>query len=122
MVGGTSSGKSDYTTYGTIHWWNESLATPAWNHVGDSTSLTNRLADSFHIFGIEWNASAIKWYLDGQLFTMQPITDSDRSEFVAKPYFLLLNLAVGGNWPGAPDSSTVLPQTLTVDWVRVYQQ
>jgi beta-glucanase (GH16 family) len=119
MVGGTQAGKSDYASYGTIHWFNEKIADH--DSKGDKAVSSGRLADAFHIYGVEWNSQSITWYLDGQLFASQLLTDSDRSE-LKQPFFILLNLAVGGDWPGSPDGTSVFPQTMAVDWVRVYQQ
>ena len=115
MIGG--SGREN-TTHGTIHFSNGSG-----NHqyVGDSTTLgSGTLADAFHTYSIEWDSSSIKWFLDGVQFASQQITTSDRTEF-HNEFFILLNVAVGGNWPGYPDGSTQFPQQMQVDYVRVYQ-
>lgn len=76
----------------------------------------------FHTFAIDWEPNSIKWEVDG--FTYFIVTKSDLpggAEWVFDhPYFILLNLAVGGNWPGSPDETTVFPQTMLVDHVRVY--
>lgn len=120
MIGGTQNSK-DNTTYGTIHFWDDSLAEPKGNHLGGSKTLANPLGDGFHVFGIEWRADHIYWYLDGQYYYGQSLSPSYLSE-LKMPFFILFNLAVGGDWPGSPDSSTVFPQQLAVDWVRVYQQ
>ena len=79
-------------------------------------------SDDFHIFAIEWETQEIRWYVDGQqFFSVKPEEVNGKWVF-DHPYFLLLNLAVGGRWPGYPDGSTVFPQTLQVDYVRVYQK
>ncbi len=119
MVGGTEPGKSDRVTHGTIHYAN---ALGNWAHTGGSTGLLEPavFADDYHLFGIEWNAASIKWYLDGVLFHQENISGEERAE-LRNEYFILFNLAVGGNWPGAPGAATVFPQRLLVDWVRVYQ-
>jgi beta-glucanase (GH16 family) len=70
---------------------------------------------------VEWNANSISWYLDGTLFATESICAAERSEFQSG-FFILLNLAVGGNWPGSPTAATVFPQQLKVDWVRVWQK
>jgi beta-glucanase (GH16 family) len=79
-------------------------------------------ADDFHVFAVEWEAGEIRWYCDGIHFhTARP--DLVKGEWVfERPFFVLLNLAVGGYWPGYPDDSTVLPQRMLVDWVRVYRR
>ena len=82
-----------------------------------------RLADDFHTYAIEWEPTEIRWYFDGtQYFSVTPADVPAGSEWVFnKPFFIILNVAVGGNWPGYPDGSTVFPQLMTVDYVRVYQ-
>ena len=81
-------------------------------------------ADDFHIFTIEWEAQAIRWYVDGVLFQTRTAADlPGGSRWVFDhPFFLLLNVAVGGNWPGNPDAATAFPQEMAVDWVRVYRR
>ncbi len=79
-------------------------------------------ADDFHIYAIEWTTNQIKWFVDGlQYFSVTPASLPSGATWVyTQPQFLLLNLAVGGTWPGNPDGTTVFPQRLTVDYVRVY--
>lgn len=83
-----------------------------------------RFADGFHVFAVEWEPTAIRFYVDDHLYTT--LTPSDlpqRAKWVYDhPFFLLLNVAVGGGWPGSPDASTVFPQTMLVDYVRVYDR
>src|SRR5580700_7783059 len=80
-------------------------------------------ADAFHTFAIEWEKGTIRFYVDEQLYetqTLSSVPAGDTWEF-DHPFFLLINVAVGGQWPGSPDSTTTFPQTLKVDWVRAYQ-
>jgi beta-glucanase (GH16 family) len=80
--------------------------------------------DDFHTFAIEWERHEIRWYVDGELYATQSEWFSTGGPYPAPfdaDFHLLLNLAVGGNFPGAPNSSTSFPQELVVDWVRVYQ-
>lgn len=80
-----------------------------------------QLADDFHVYAIEWDANRIRWFIDGQpYFSITPGQLPGPWVFNS-PQFLLLNVAVGGNWPGSPDASTVFPQRMTVDYVRVYR-
>jgi len=81
-------------------------------------------SDAFHVFAVEWEAGTIRWYVDGQqYFAASPADVQGRGDWAFDhPFFLLLNLAVGGSWPGAPDAATKLPQSLAVDYVRVYQR
>jgi beta-glucanase (GH16 family) len=81
-----------------------------------------KLGDGFHTYAVDWSASAIKFYVDDNLYeTQTPATATGRDWEFDQPFFIILNVAVGGNFPGAPTSSTTFPQTMKVDWVRVYQ-
>jgi len=103
--------------YGTIHWdsggyVSYGAAAPAMNSFG-----------SYHSYAVEWTPSAITWLLDGTNVGAANILNSiNGTDEFHRPFFLILNLAVGGNWPGSPDGSTVFPANLNVDYVRVYQQ
>lgn len=79
-------------------------------------------ADDFHVFAVEWTTNQIKWFMDGlQYFSITPARLPGGTNWVfTQPQFLLMNVAVGGNWPGYPDGTTVLPQRMLVDYVRVY--
>jgi beta-glucanase (GH16 family) len=83
-----------------------------------------RFADDFHVFTVEWNADSVSFYVDNDLYVRRTRADLKPGwKWVFdKPFFLILNLAVGGDWPGNPDSSTVFPQSMLVDYVRVYQR
>ncbi len=82
------------------------------------------LNTAFHVYAIEWTSTSIQWFIDGQLYsTYGPGDLPPGTRWVFDhPFFLLLNLAVGGNWVGSPDATTVFPQTMLVDYVRVYAQ
>lgn len=82
---------------------------------------TGKYADDYHTFSIEWDETSIKWFIDGNQFHSEGITTAEKSEFHGTFYFLL-NVAVGGDWPGSPDASTVFPQRMYVDYVRVYER
>lgn len=94
------------------------------NGIGGSITLGGgtAFADDFHVFAVEWETNRIRWFMDGQqYFTATPASLPGGSQWVfTQPQFILLNLAVGGNWPGSPNASTVFPQRLTVDYARVY--
>ncbi|MGE5395639.1 MAG: family 16 glycosylhydrolase [Candidatus Saccharibacteria bacterium] len=98
---------------GTIHWDNNGHAS-----YGKTTACDVK---KYHVYGIEWDTKAIKWFVDGIKYGEASIANNINStdEFHA-PFFILLNLAVGGNWPGNPDGTTVFPDTMFVDYVRVY--
>ena len=82
---------------------------------------TGRFADQFHVFEIEWDQNTIAWKVDGRQYAVADISSPGESEF-HQPFYILLNLAVGGTWAGRPDGTTVFPQYMYVDWVRVYQR
>ncbi|WP_440081382.1 ricin-type beta-trefoil lectin domain protein [Streptosporangium sp. LJ11] len=78
-------------------------------------------ADAFHTFTVDWEPGAVTWYVDGVQYSRKTPADTRGNPWVYDhPFFMILNLAVGGNWPGSPDASTTFPQQLTVDYVRVY--
>lgn len=81
-----------------------------------------RYADDFHVFAVDWEPGEIRWYRDGLHYhTARP--GMVRGDWVFEhPFFVLLNLAVGGYWPGYPDASTSFPQRMLVDYVRVYRR
>jgi len=81
-------------------------------------------ADDFHVFAVEWEPNAIRFYVDDQLYVTRTRSDlrPGWKWVFDHPFFLLLNVAVGGDWPGNPDATTVFPQTMLVDYVRVYQR
>ena len=77
-------------------------------------------ADGFHVFEIEWDSARIVWKVDGQAYASADLAGASRSAF-HEEFFILLNLAIGGTWAGAPDATTGFPQRMEVDWVRVYE-
>jgi beta-glucanase (GH16 family) len=114
MIGGTDR---DNVIHGTAHWDNNGSHA----QYGRPYSLSSGIyADTFHVFSVEWTPKTMKWYMDGNLYNTIDITPSGLSEF-HHPFFIILNLAVGGNWPGNPDASTVFPQRLEADYIRVYR-
>ena len=101
--------------HGTIH-----TGLP-WNFIGESYTLpSSTFADSFHVFSIEWAPNTIRWYVDDILY--HEVNSDILQPWVPfqEDFYLIFNIAVGGNWPGFPDATTVFPQTMEVDYVRVY--
>ena len=94
------------------------------NGIGGTYTLPGGAAypDDFHVFAAEWETNRIRWFVDGQpYFTVTSTNLPPGANWVfAQPQFILLNLAVGGNWPGNPNGTTEFPQRLTVDYVRVF--
>ena len=94
------------------------------NGVGASHQLASGadFADNFHVFAVEWQEDEIRWFVDGQMFSRLTPADVPAAWAFNRPFFLMLNLAVGGKWPGSPDDTTRFPQAMTIDYVRVYQR
>jgi beta-glucanase (GH16 family) len=91
------------------------------NGIGAAYTIETDFADDFHVFAIDWDPDAIRWYVDGELVNILTPNDlNGRSWVYDHDFFLLLNVAVGGEWPGFPDETTEFPQTMLVDYVRVY--
>jgi beta-glucanase (GH16 family) len=82
-----------------------------------------KLSDDFHVFAIEWEANAVRWYVDGTLFSTKTPTDIMGNTWVFDHgFFIILNLAVGGDWPGNPNATTVFPQKMLIDYIHVCQK
>ena len=83
-----------------------------------------RFSEEFHVFAIEWEPQAIRFYVDGDLYATKAPGDLPAGTrwVFDRPFFILLNLAVGGNLPGSPDRSTIFPERMLVDYVRVYSR
>jgi beta-glucanase (GH16 family) len=115
-------GKEPANVYGTIHGPGYSGA----SSLGGKYSLPvgAKLHEDFHVYAVEWEPGTIRWYFDGALFHTRSSADLPAgSKWVFDhPFHILLNLAVGGNWPGYPDATTRFPQFLTVDYVRVFER
>lgn len=117
------------TIHGTIHY---GAGWPNNQHSGMAYRLpAGKFSDAFHVFTLEWEEGEIRWYVDGELYVRQNSWHTN-GRYNDTPYpfpapfdqrfHMLINLAVGGNWPKPPDETTVFPQTLEVDYVRVYQR
>ena len=95
------------------------------NSLSKSYSLTNSRFDTdFHVFGVEWTEKHINWYVDDVLYSQitRAKVEEEGGEWVFdNDFFMILNIAVGGNLPGNPDANTIFPQRMIVDYVRVYQ-
>jgi beta-glucanase (GH16 family) len=115
-----SLGNDPFTLYGSIH--GPQRGSASGYHLTTPHRAAASLASAFHTYGVDWGPGAIVFTLDGVPYaTRTPASLSTGERWVFnKPFFLLLNLAVGGTWPGAPDASTLFPATMLVDWVRVY--
>ena len=117
MIGGSNENR-DRTVHGTVHWDNGGN----YANYGGSTKLNFGIFnDEFHVFSIVWDRQKIIWLLDGVQYHVIDITPGGLEEF-HKPFFFIFNVAVGGRWPGSPDGTTIFPQQMTVDYIRVFQK
>jgi beta-glucanase (GH16 family) len=107
---------TDSLIYGTMHWSNG----------GQAASYGLNLASSpgqYHIYAVEWDANSIRWYVDNSLYCTGNIANNINStDAFHKPFFIILNLAVAGDWPGQTVDLNKLPASMYVDYVRVYKQ
>ena len=127
LVGGTQCGDcGDNHVFGTIWWQEGSLKS---NGAQGADLPAGIYADAYHVFGIEWDEERIAWFVDGRPLLRADdgrpiaagIAGSEQTE-LHQPFYLLLNLAIGGDWPHDPPASATFPQRMYVDWVRVYQR
>jgi beta-glucanase (GH16 family) len=105
---------NELMTHGAVHWYNNGHS-----YVGNGTNVD---PTQYHVYGVIWEENLIRWFVDGvqfYQFTIQAPNNSDDS--FRHPMFILLNMAIGGNWPGYPDATTPFPSSMLVDYVRVYQ-
>lgn len=115
-------GKEPSIAHGTLHGPGYSGGS------GISASYTlpdgRKLSDDFHTFAVEWEPNVIRFYVDGLLYKMRTPADlpPGTSWVFDHPFFIILNVAIGGTWPGNPDATTVFPQQMQVDYVRAYQR
>ena len=111
-------GKEPDIVYGTVHGPGYSGA----SGIGGGYTYTEALSNNYHVYAIEWEPDEIRWYIDDtQFFTLTVAMLEGDPWVFDHPFFLIMNVAVGGMWPGYPDETTVFPQTMSVDYVRVYQ-
>ena len=106
-------------SHGTAHWGNS--GDPS-THVGSSISLEEKYSEQFHVFTLVWEQNEIKWYMDETHFHTINLANMQGATYrFNAPFHLIFNVAVGGRWPGNPDASTVFPQKMEIDYVRVFQ-
>lgn len=114
---GSSNNSLEKIVHGTIHYDNGGH-----NSFGGSyTVTTGSLVTSYHVYSIIWDETYIRWYIDDIQYHQEEITSASRSEF-HQDFWFIMNVAVGGNWPGSPNETTVFPQRMKVDYIRVFQK
>jgi beta-glucanase (GH16 family) len=106
-------------THGAMHGPNYSGNTP----FAGTNYLNEQVNANYHVYAIEWNSTSVRWFVDGvQFYSVTKSQVQGYGNWVFDhPMFLILNVAVGGNWPGSPNGSSVFPQRMYVDYIRVYQ-
>lgn len=114
MVGGNGR---ENTVHGTVHWQNQGQHA---EFGGSKTRASGTYSDEFHVYSIIWTENQIRWLVNNEQYHAIDTSPDELDEF-RKPFFFIVNLAVGGNWPGSPNNSTTFPQHLIVDYIRVFQ-
>ncbi len=114
-------GKVANAVYSTIH-------APAYNGgggLGSPYTISGDFASDFHTYAVDWNATHMTFYVDGTAFFTLNKADVEAQHgpwvYDDHPFYIILNNAVGGDWPGAPDATSVFPNSMSIDYVRVYQ-
>jgi beta-glucanase (GH16 family) len=114
-------GRTPDTTYGTTH----GPGPGSYPGTGLSGAYNGGapMGNDFHVYATEWDASSVKFFVDGTLYwTVTPsMLPAGATWVFDHPYFLILNFAVGGSWPGSPNGTAGFPQSMIVDYVRVYR-
>ncbi len=114
-------GKLPLVNYGSIHGPGASGEAS----LSGEYDAASKLSDDFHVYALEWEPGVMRFYVDSTLFESHKTADFAASSswvFDQQPMFLIMNVAVGGLWPGSPDSTTAFPQQMLVDYVRVYKR
>lgn len=106
------------TTMCTMHWWDDETETH--NSYGTTYTLSEPLSEDYHVYEVEWDEQRIVGKIDDIIYFTKVIDPITMNEFLQN-FFLIFNVAVGGNLGGVPTSSTTWPQQMFVDWVRIYQ-
>jgi beta-glucanase (GH16 family) len=114
-------GKEPKTLYGTLHWGNKGASSTSSSGKTMVTDAT--MGDKFHVYTIIWDDKEITWFLDDVAFHKVTRTQVNANVYpFDSPFFLFMNVAIGGNWPGNPDGTTTFPQRMFVDYVRVFKK
>lgn len=119
-------GNEPHTTSGAIHFWMEGCegnSVECRKFFVEEFTQEENLSEAFHTYALEWTNEALIWYLNDQEFQRMPFSEIE-AEFnpFTGPFYIILNLAVGGDFLPNPDESTPFPQAFIVDYVRVYQK
>ena len=99
---------TDSLIHGSLHW-----------NGGNTSQATLSTPSAYHVYAVEWDAKQIRFFVDDVKYDIEPITNVSAFQL---PFFLILNVAAGGNWPGQTIDDSKLPISMYVDYVRVYKQ
>lgn len=114
-------GHEPSTVHGTIHSGPQGQGYS--NYTGDHYTLSSgKFSDQYHVFTLIWEPNSIKWLVDDNQFFSITNADVSGAYPFNDQFFFIFNIAVGGNWPGSPNGTTVFPQQMIVDYVRVFQE
>jgi beta-glucanase (GH16 family) len=112
-------GNDPIKVYGTVHW---GVTGGSHYYIGGNQSLTTGdFSGSFHVFSLQWDDNNMTFLVDDEPYYTASKNDIGANYPFDKPFFFIMNVAVGGNWPGNPNSSSTFPQRMIVDYVRVFQ-
>lgn len=117
MVGGNGR---ENTVLGTLHWDSNGNHACTCGIDHDYILTEGDFSDQFHVFSLIWDETTIEWYVDDNLYVTVDVSPADLEEF-RNDFYFIFNVAVGGNLPGNPDATSVFPQRMIVDYVRVFQ-
>jgi len=113
-------GHEAFKTHGTAHWGQSGGAS---TFKGSSYTNTENFSEEFHVFSLIWETNKLTWFVDETEFnTLTPAIVGNAAWRFNEDFYLIYNVAVGGNWPGDPDETTVFPQSMEIDYVRVFQR
>jgi beta-glucanase (GH16 family) len=111
------------TVYGTVHG-----PLSGGTGIGGSYSLPGgrKFSEDFRVFALEWTERELRWYVDGELYHVvskdrMPRSYAEREWVYDHPFYFILNVAVGGRWPGYPDDTNTFPQAMEIDYIRIYE-
>ena len=119
-------GNNDQRVYGTAHWNNGGVSAPYSPAMfGKAFDLeSGSFFGEYHVFSLIWTADKLTWLVDDEVYHEMALDDSANLAPFRKSFFLIMNVAVGGNWPGYPDPANddvVFPQEMIVDYIRIFQ-
>lgn len=110
-------GRESNTIHGTVHGPGYAADAGISQAYNDGTTWS----DDFHVYAVEWEPDEIRWFVDDIHYHTLTRDDVPTEWVFERPFFLILNVAIGGGWPGPPDETTIFPQQMQVDYIRIYQ-